>query len=237
MVKMPGPVTVLRGRSPKVPLGGETGGYRENRTELPAADQRPAEAMIQELPAFSERQIIKRRREVCITSIQSTRAWEVDPNGFASYGVVVLSLSFGSTSGSTLICCAFQSDTVTWTPNAPRSSCAGGPIMSVMFEILDRLEKKDGDGAATFAARAWSSVSNSPVSSSSLRDDEPGSVPNDLSRLSQRAFPLLDIRFGAATRPVLGPRQPTDFPSLWAMARLCQTQSPDARKTARKPPR
>jgi hypothetical protein len=126
--------------------------------------------------------------------------------------------------------------------------------MSVMFEILDSLERKDGVAAARFAAKAWSPMQGSPAVEAAVSPSKPlnatptESVSGDLKVLSQVGLArasgsrLLAIRFGNVepknqspmieTPRTVGREATSDFPSLWAMARLCSNQSPNARRNA-----
>ncbi len=131
--------------------------------------------------------------------------------------------------------------------------------MSVMFEVLEHLEKRDADAALGLASRAWSMIVEPPViepdcslpAPAPIAADPAESVSQDLSNLSRVPFrgkrksSLLDIRFDpeATSAPARKPRRAkaakeqapspetslepsTDFPSLWAMARLCKKRSP-----------
>jgi hypothetical protein len=113
--------------------------------------------------------------------------------------------------------------------------------MSVMFEILDRVENHDGDAAAELVAKAWSTLQDPPA----MEPAPPPVKAKAPARKAAKRAPkpaLLDIRFEPAaaprkrTRPSAKPAKgetagpACDFASLWAMARLCATED---RKTAR----
>lgn len=123
--------------------------------------------------------------------------------------------------------------------------------MSVMFEVLEHLEKSDADAALGLASKAWSAMAE-PVEMEPACSVPPPlpaeTVSQDLTNLSRvslrgkRKSSVLDIRFDpeSASTPARKPRRAkatkeeaaepsTDFPSLWAMARLCKTRLPKKR--------
>jgi hypothetical protein len=114
--------------------------------------------------------------------------------------------------------------------------------MSVMFEVLEHLEKKDADAAIGLASRAWSAMMEpslvpAPQPIPAAAAEVASQDLNNLSRVAargKRKSSLLDIRFDQETAPARKPRrassksapeESTDFPSLWAMARLCKKRS------------
>jgi len=114
--------------------------------------------------------------------------------------------------------------------------------MSVMFEILDRLENHDGDAAAELVAKAWSTLQDAPA----MKAVPAAAKLKPPARKAAKRVPkpsLLDIRFEPPAAPRKRTRQSAkpvkehaipgaayDFASLWAMARLCNTED---RKSAR----
>ena len=122
--------------------------------------------------------------------------------------------------------------------------------MSVMFEVLEHLEKSDTDAALGLASKAWSAMAE-PVEFEPACSVPPPlpvvagpveTVSQDLTNLSRvslrgkRKSSLLDIRFDpeSASMPARKPRRAKaakeeavepNFPSLWAMARLCKKRS------------
>jgi hypothetical protein len=139
--------------------------------------------------------------------------------------------------------------------------------MSVMFEILERLERKGEEAANESVSKAWSTIQDATSTESVCLPSKPeplvtkaaAAVSCDLNNLSRIPFSgqpgsLLDIRFDpetpkvpgrtrkpprsssksvnqAAESPAPGTSRDTsqepsgDFPSLWAMARLCNKRS------------
>jgi hypothetical protein len=102
--------------------------------------------------------------------------------------------------------------------------------MSVMFEILEGLERKS-DPAKGFAAKAW--AQEMPAAEPACEPSVPsgrGSVPSVLNKLSKAMLrpadnrPLLDMRFGSEPRisaAIRSARSACDFATRWASARLC----------------
>ena len=101
--------------------------------------------------------------------------------------------------------------------------------MSVMFEILEGLERKS-DPAKGFAAKAW--IQDMPVAEPACEPSAPGrgSVPSVLNKLSKAMVrpaqnrPLLDMRFGSEPRissAIRSARSACESATLWASARLC----------------
>ena len=118
--------------------------------------------------------------------------------------------------------------------------------MSVMFEILERLESKGGNAAVESVAQAFPTIHDRPPKPERTPESmisKAASVSGDLNNLLQLAFKrlssssLLDIRFdGQRGKPgrSAGGDKMTDFASLWAMARLGNAQSLDSERNTPK---
>jgi hypothetical protein len=103
--------------------------------------------------------------------------------------------------------------------------------MSVMFEILEGLERKKDESASGFAAKAWMQEvpAAEPGFDTSVAEGR-GSVSSVLNKLSKAMTKkkpnrgLLDMRFGAeaqVTAAIRSARRACDSASRWASARLC----------------
>jgi|HubBroStandDraft_6_1064221.scaffolds.fasta_scaffold2199460_1 hypothetical protein len=103
--------------------------------------------------------------------------------------------------------------------------------MSVMFEILEGLERKKDESAGGFTAKAWMQEvpAAEPGCDTSSQNGRASvsSVLNKLSKAMMKKKPdrgLLDMRFGGETQvtaAIRSARRACDSASRWASARLC----------------
>ena len=113
--------------------------------------------------------------------------------------------------------------------------------MSVMFEILERLERKDAAAGSESGSNASSIIMQDALifetafptaKSKTPAKKTAASASRDLSNLSKLPFKtpgsLIDIRFDAEapSGTSKAASRERDFPSIWAMARLCNRRSP-----------